>query len=186
MQTSFKIRRTLSIVIFFLFQMPLHGYYKRPGYEAIQVTGDYIQIALPLTAITATLCLKDFTGSLQFAETFGTTLAVVFILKPMINERRPDTSGLSFPSGHTAAAFSGAGFLQIRYGWPYGIPAYLLAAYVGFSRVYCYKHWTRDVIGGAAIGMAANVLFTRPYKEKCRIKAFLNKDSGGILTEFDF
>lgn len=85
----------------------------------------------------------------------------------LIDKRRPENNGShSFPSGHTSAAFQGAAFIYKRYGWKYGLPAYLGAAYVGWSRIEgtSDKHGIVDVIAGAGIGIASSFFFTEPYK----------------------
>jgi membrane-associated phospholipid phosphatase len=54
--------------------------------------------------------------------------------------------------------------MRKRYGWEYGIPAYVAATFVAYSRVESKQHYTHDVIAGAAIGIGSSYLFTRPYK----------------------
>ncbi|MCH9634386.1 MAG: hypothetical protein S4CHLAM7_11340 [Chlamydiae bacterium] len=163
----------------------------RRGARPIKKVGDAIQIALPVMGGSMTLLFRDFTGTLQFAKSFGTTFGVTWILKPIINadrpmsrekQRRGDSCGkMSFPSGHTAAAFGGAAFLQMRYGWGFGVPCYLAAGYVGFSRIYGQRHWFRDTLGGAAIAVAANVLFTtRLCKKKVYVAPIIDEDQRGI------
>src|SRR3982074_219680 len=69
--------------------------------------------------------------------TEGTSL----VLRHFIKEQRPDKSDWhSFPSDSAAVALSAASYLQIRYGWDYGLPAYAVAAFVGYSRVEAKKH----------------------------------------------
>jgi len=58
----------------------------------------------------------------------------------------------------------GAAFIHQRYGWEYGIPAYVAASYVAYSRVQADKHFVEDVIAGAAIGIFSSLYFTTPYK----------------------
>jgi membrane-associated phospholipid phosphatase len=133
--------------------------------ETVAKIGDYIQIAIPLTAWGTTLCLGDTEGQIQFYESFATNIAVTHGLKYLVKEKRPDSSNLdSFPSGHTSASFQGATFIHLRYGLKYAIPAYIAATYVGFSRVYANKHYTHDVIAGAVIGSASALIFTDKYK----------------------
>jgi len=77
-------------------------------------------------------------------------------------------------------------FLQMRYGWGFGIPSYLAASYVGFSRVYGQKHWFRDVLGGAAIAISANILFTTRYcGKKVQIDPILEEDRKGISLHWE-
>jgi membrane-associated phospholipid phosphatase len=128
--------------------------------DTISKIGDIGAIALPASGLVAALAHKDKKGALQLAEAFGTTMAIVYILKPTVNRQRPDGGSQSFPSGHSASAFAGAAFLQRRYGWSYGVPAYAVATFVAYSRVEAKRHYTSDVIVGGAIGLASNFVFT--------------------------
>ncbi|MBE0651686.1 MAG: phosphatase PAP2 family protein [Bacteroidales bacterium] len=63
---------------------------------------------------------------------------------------------VSFPSGHTVVAFSLATVFASAYKdkpWV-GILSYGLATGVGLSRIYNDKHWSSDVLLGAALGFA--------------------------------
>jgi len=63
---------------------------------------------------------------------FALNTAVVHTTKTLVDKWRPTAQNPdSFPSDHTAAAFGGASFIQTRYGYSYGIPAYALASFVG-------------------------------------------------------
>ncbi|MBI2383795.1 MAG: phosphatase PAP2 family protein [Gammaproteobacteria bacterium] len=81
---------------------------------------------------------------------------VTYGLKYGVQEQRPNGAGESFPSGHTSISFAGAEFIRKQYGWGWGVPAYLAASYVGWSRVESGNHWTHDVLAGAAIGILSN------------------------------
>ena len=81
-------------------------------------------------------------------------------LKRLIRRKRPldDTLGNpSLPSGHAAIAFSAATILGYRYP-KWRIPLYIGAGLVGFSRIYLGRHYTSDVLAGAAIGTTMGVL----------------------------
>ena len=112
-----------------------------------------------------TLLKRDFEGTKQLSYSFATTMAATYALKYSINAERPNGKSLSMPSGHTAAAFAGAGFIQRRYGWGYGLPAYALASYVGWSRVNSHQHHVGDVMVGATLGVLSNIVFTTPFKD---------------------
>lgn len=132
--------------------------------DAVRRAGDVGAILLPVGAAGGAILAKDHRGLGQLAEAYASAMAVVYVLKPLVDRTRPDGGHQSFPSGHAASAFAGAAFLQIRYGWRFGIPAYAVASFVGYSRVESKRHYTSDVVAGAAIGIAANLAFTHPRK----------------------
>ena len=138
--------------------------------KTIQDIGDVLQITLPGAAFISTVVLWDKKGAWQFVKSYGTTLALTYGLKYAINKRRPEgaTDGHAFPSGHTSSAFSGASFIQRRYGWAYGGPAYALAGFVAYSRLEGYndRHDGWDVLGGIVVGVGSTYLFTTPYERE--------------------
>ena len=62
----------------------------------------------------------------------------------------------SFPSGHTFFAVSFAAIIRHNYR-KWGIAAYILAALIGFSRLYLYVHYPTDVIAGAVLGIITGI-----------------------------
>ena len=125
--------------------------------------GDVLVLALPTLALGSTFIWKDGQkGTYQFSKALAGTLALSYGLKYAINKERPNgENNLSFPSAHTSVAFASAGFIQKRYGWEYGIPAYAIAGYVGYSRIKAKKHDGWDVLAGAIIGTGMSYLFTK-------------------------
>ena len=137
------------------------------AYSRSQVrrAGDVLQIALPATALCMTYAYDDIDGRNSFYKAFATTSVATLILKRITNKTRPDGSdNYSFPSGHTSAAFSGASFIFKRYGLKYGLPSYLAAAFVGYSRVYSKKHYWEDVVAGASLAILNTYLFSKSLK----------------------
>jgi hypothetical protein len=139
-----------------------------PQYNAYakgdDTAADVLRVALPAAAWGMTQYLDDDEGAKQFYYSFATTVVTTYALKSAIHKQRPDGSDNdAFPSGHTSMAFQGAAFLQQRYGWKYAAPAYLLATYVGYSRVNNDHHDSGDVLAGALIGIVASHYFTKPF-----------------------
>lgn len=84
---------------------------------------------------------------------------VTHSLKKVVNRERPNGANRrSFPSGHTATAFTAAEFLHQEFGhispW-ISIAGYTTAGVTGYLRMYNNEHWLGDVLAGAAIGMAS-------------------------------
>jgi membrane-associated phospholipid phosphatase len=131
----------------------------------LEKTGDIMHLLLPATALGMTLVIEDkYQGSWQLIKSGVVSRVAVEGLKFTVDKDRPDGSGDdSFPSGHTADSFASATFIQQRYGWKWGIPAYIGATFVGYSRVKSDKHYLEDVLAGAAIGILAGLYFTEPY-----------------------
>ena len=63
----------------------------------------------------------------------------------------------SFPSAHTMISVSAAAAL-FHYSKALGIPALVIAALVGFSRLYLFVHFPTDVLAGAVIGVLLAVV----------------------------
>jgi len=154
------------------------------GEEPIPGAGDVLQLLIPATGYAATWLLDDEEGREQFYWSAGTSLALTYSLKYTIDERRPNGGSHSFPSGHTSSAFQGASFIQQRYGWRYGLPAYLGAAYTGWSRVELEAHHPHDVFAGAAVGILSSYLFTTPWHDDTRLGLFVEGDTIGFQVNW--
>lgn len=98
---------------------------------------------------------------------YGISTATVLGLKHSTHELRPDESNyLSFPSGHTANAFTGASLLDREFSgvspWiPIG--GYAMSTATGILRMTNDKHWISDVLIGAGIGLLSTELAYRVY-----------------------
>lgn len=66
----------------------------------------------------------------------------------------------SFPSGHTASAFSAATVFFRKLPKKYGVPILILAFLMGLSRIYVGVHYPTDVLGGMLCGIAISYLAT--------------------------
>jgi len=143
--------------------------------------------ALVAVALGLPIAKGDWNGALQAGGSMGASLLVTAGLKETFPERRPDGSDRkSFPSGHTSTAFAAAATLQNRYGWQVGVPAQLVAAFVGLSRVQARKHHWYDAVAGAAIGEASGFLITSRADGNVRVLPWGDAHGGGATVAMRF
>ena len=155
--------------------------------DATEQAGDVLAVALPLCAFAATAYHRDGEGTFEYGKALLTTLGVTYALKYSVDKERPDGSdNHSFPSAHAATAFSGASFLQKRYRMSYGIPAYLAAGYVGWSRIDAKAHDGWDVLAGAAIGIVSTYLFTDFFGEKTALLPVIGDNTYALVFRSKF
>ncbi len=158
---------------------------------------DYSQYA-PI-AVAYGLSLMNNKGEHKFLKKTSLLLqsevlmvAMVYPMKRIINEERPDGGYHSFPSGHTAQAFVAATFLHKEYGhksvW-YSVAGYTMATTVGMCRMISNRHWASDVLVGAGIGvLSTNLVYLchkhREKKDKPQLVALpsYNKGPGFFLA----
>lgn len=73
----------------------------------------------------------------------------------------PYAHGYSFPSGHTSSSFAAAcGMLFMCKGKKqniWGTVTVIVAAFIGFSRIYLHVHYCTDVLVGAVVGVLCGV-----------------------------
>ncbi|WP_375753719.1 phosphatase PAP2 family protein [Vibrio sp. HN007] len=151
--------------------------------DDIVEAGDIIQIALPATGLFAAWVHDDFEGAKQQVYTLGSTIAMVGTGKFVVGRTRPNKSNTaSYPSGHTAAAFSGASFLYNRYGASWGLPAYAAATFVGASRVHGNRHYADDVLAGGGIAFLNSRYWVSEFEPDGVNVLAVPKDDGVMLT----
>lgn len=119
----------------------------------------------------------------------------VYILKTQTKHLRPDNSGTnSFPSGHTAQAFTAAVFLDKEYGKQYPWlrwAGYSMAITTGICRVLKNRHWTSDVMLGAGIGILSTNLSYYIFhkwenKKKIKINPIIGEKTYGLSLKYNF
>lgn len=76
-------------------------------------------------------------------------------IKIAVRRDRPTGECCAFPSGHAATAFASATVIERHFGYRGALPTYLIAAYVGASRLHDNRHFVSDVLFGAAVGIAS-------------------------------
>ena len=176
----------MKLLLFVLLLLPVITYAgeNSAGRTRTGDVGDALEIAMPVAALTATLWQKDYEGSKQFGMGLAATLAATHALKAVISKERPDgRDDESFPSAHTAITMHTASFVHRRYGIRYAWPGYVLAAFVGHSRVHDERHDEQDVIVGAALGFLAGRYLTTEYRD-VQIAPVLGADMVGISLSY--
>ena len=111
------------------------------------------------------------------------------ILKESVRRVRPDHSDLSaFPSGHTSASFALATVAASQWGWEVGVPACLLAGFVGYSRMESNKHYLSDVLFGAGLGVvsgrAVYKVRRRGHPDRYAFMPYVSPGGGGVAVFF--
>lgn len=135
--------------------------------ETSEDLGDALRLAIPAAALALTVRRDDREGRRQLYRSFAANVAATYALKALVDDERPDGSDDdAFPSGHASVAFQCAAFIHRRYGIRRAWPAYVLAGYVGISRIDADEHDEADVLGGAALGVAAGFLLTDPHPDR--------------------
>lgn len=154
------------------------------GWDDAGTVGEYALIAV---AIGAPTVQGDWDGALQAGGSMLAATAVTQSLKEAFPEWRPDRSDRrSFPSQHTSVSFAAAATISNRYGWQYGLPAHIVAGFVGFSRVKANKHHVHDVLVGAAIGEVAGFLITNKRDSKVQVFPWGDTKSVGVSLNMRF
>ncbi len=160
------------------------------GRKAVDLSTDIAMFVPASAGACVALSKGDYKGLLQLGESLAASVAVSYALKYTVSKERPDGSdNRSFPSNHTGFSFAGATFLQERYGWQWGLPAYVVSSYVAWGRVYSEQHDFWDVFAGAAIGTGSAFLLTTPFAKEHElvVSPTVNSEGGcGIYVSMKF
>lgn len=146
----------------------VNGWETHDASKALSHSGLILPLGIP-TALGIYALVKNDEPMLKEAVYIGTSvieaLGITMAMKYTFDRQRPyekypnlihpvsTEPDPSFPSGHTAAAFSLATSLSITYPkWYVIAPSALWACGVGYSRINQGVHYPSDVLAGAVIG----------------------------------
>ena len=142
--------------------------------------GDVARYALPAGAVLLSLSTDDTEGLKQLLASGVVTLSTTYALKYAFDDTRPNGGRRSFPSGHTAWAFTGAAFIHHRYGWEWGLPAELAATAVAVSRVDGNYHRWRDVVASAVIAHTSAFFLVDRLDERVTLMPMIGARDGAF------
>lgn len=146
--------------------LSLHAVPANAGDGPDVVATDILTAVVPLTGLAVAYFTDDIEGQKQWLRNTGVNQILTTALRVGFNEtslgERPNGHPYGFPSGHQAFITSGAAFLGERYGWKWGTPAYMAAAYVAYVRVEEDKHHWRDVLASGALAYGVALLTVTP------------------------
>ena len=164
------------------------GYVARTAPNYSSKASDYLQLSP--AAMVYVLNLFGDEGQNRFGDRTallalsGVILTIADGSKYLAHRDRPyGTDPLSFPSGHTGAAFLAAEFFAQEYSWKspwYGVAGYTVATATGVLRVYGRAHWFSDCVAGAGIGMLSGKAAYALYPHIRKL--FSHKDKYGRST----
>lgn len=181
---------SLPICLFALLQSLLVLPTCTSAQSTVEEIGHYSQIALPITALGISVLKQDKQGVIQFTKSVLVESVLVYGLKQVIDRERPNGRSFSFPSGHTAISFTSATYLYERYGWQYGVPATIVASFVGYSRFGPDEpvHYFSDVAAGAALGIVTSLIFTarKMDTQNLSITGSWDSDSAALAAVITF
>ena len=129
---------------------------------------------LALAAVLAAWIWKERGRALRMivalsAAVAASDLLCYRVIKPLVHRLRPEFilpevvlraghhGRYGFPSNHASNSFAATTLLAAFYP-RLAAPAFLIAAFIGYTRVYVGAHFPLDVLGGAAIGAAVGGL----------------------------
>ncbi|MEK6734365.1 MAG: phosphatase PAP2 family protein [Pseudomonadota bacterium] len=181
------LKKIFLYLLFFsqVFFVSNNAYAKRSN---LTVAGDITQILVPAAGLGVATYYEDREGQKEFIKSFVVNTGLLFALKYSMKDtkwgKRPNGGRESFPSGHSAAAFHGAFFMQNRYGSKFGIPGMALASFTGYTRIEGDYHHLRDVLGGAALAFGVTYFMVDKYNNADTVKISTEVDKKAALIDF--
>jgi len=142
---------------------------------------------------------NGLTATWAMAEAGGLATVTTYALKYTVRRSGPDettdpnrwfTSGTSFPSEHTAAAFAiGTVFAESGsggYRWVTRVLGYGVASFTAYERLKHNAHWLSDVVAGAALGGSTGIfVLDRTYRGRTFFSAFnVVPMDGGVMLAY--
>lgn len=130
--------------------------------------------------------------SMAAFSAYGLTALSTVAIKGATNTTRPtaqfEYGHYGFPSYHAASTFSLAAVVDEYYGWQLGIPAYALAALVGWSRIDQREHDLSDVLFGSVLGFVIGKTVAAAHldrRENLKITPYYDAQNRAAAVSFE-
>lgn len=111
-------------------------------YRRTRLCGATALLAIVINTLVSNVILKNWVARPR-----------PFLTHPELHPLIHLPTDFSFPSGHTSCAFAVAFVIYALLPKRYSIPALLLSAFVGLSRLYLGVHYPTDVLAGLLISL---------------------------------
>lgn len=162
---------------------------RNPVFDFFAVFVHYgLYIAIVLAAVLALYVVKKKKEFFILLNSLILSSAIVYIVKQIIQRARPDVlfnllfmDEFSFPSGHTATAFVIATTMSYYTRRRNDVILFILAIFVGLSRIYLQAHYLTDVLAGAMIGVIASVIIRKYEKVLLKWEGKISKKMKSYL-----
>jgi len=183
-----KSKLLLAVILLLVWRTPQAGASHISSEEYI--AADVLTGVVPLGAFWLTYLKDDKPGRKQYLWSMGTSMVVITSARVAFNEHewgeRPNGHPYGFPSGHAVFIGAGAAFLQDRYGWKWGVPAWAAAYYTDWVRVEDEHHKWRDIVVATAFAFGSSKYFVSRYPDATVTPLFDVGGSFGLQLEYRF
>lgn len=134
--------------------------------------------------------LHEFSKAVISAYSLSAMYTVA--IKGITNTTRPtnqfENGHYGFPSYHASSTFTIAAVIDEYYGWQAGVPAYVLAGLVGWSRIDQREHDLSDVVFGSILGIVIGKTVAAVHKDRhsnFRVTPYYDINSRSTGVEVD-
>ena len=126
--------------------------------------------------------MADFSVTMVRTQTVNAALTrgLKLVPRPRPYQEKATLTKGSFPSGHTSASFATATVISRKWGRKAGIPAFLIATFVGTTRLQ-NLHYLSDVTFGAAVGIASGFAVKLPG-QRTTVSAMVAPGTAGVVV----
>jgi hypothetical protein len=189
---SFRLGLAGAICAALMTSAPCYAGTQGPD-QGLQNIGLGVAIALPAFAGGYSLWNEDWNGAGQLVLVGGATVGTTdLISQELVKEDKPYCQGekgcpdRAFPANEAGLAFAPAQYMWDRYGWQYGLPAYVAATFVGSTEVISSQHRWWDVASSGGIAWVYSHFITQHYYQPQHVYSDLYATPKGAMVAFNY